>query len=134
MVDLIIYGFVGLALLVAILVFVKSKSKKLSAKDQQFYIVKWQEILDMSHNNPRHAILDADKLLDNLLSRKGYSGTFGEKLKQAGGIFTDINAVWSAHKVRNQIAHELDFNVSPDFGRSVLGKFKRALQDLGVKL
>lgn len=56
----------------------------------------------------RLAILEADVLLDEMVTNMGYRGdSLGEKLK---GIeksdFTTIDKAWEAHGVRNRIAHE----------------------------
>ncbi len=53
----------------------------------------------------RTAIIEADIMLDELLTKQGYQGdTVGEKLKVAS--FGTINDAWEAHKVRNDIAHQ----------------------------
>jgi hypothetical protein len=56
----------------------------------------------------RAAIIEADIILDEILTRLGYFGTsVGEKLKQVNPArFATLNNAWEAHRVRNQIAHE----------------------------
>ncbi|HEY0011198.1 MAG TPA: hypothetical protein VGB97_04835 [Candidatus Paceibacterota bacterium] len=56
----------------------------------------------------RQAIIEADIILDEMLTRLGYVGTsVGEKLRQANPThFQTLNNAWEAHRVRNQIAHE----------------------------
>jgi len=56
----------------------------------------------------REAIVEADIMLDDLLSQKGYVGEgVGEKLKSiTSADLGTLNDAWEAHKVRNQIAHE----------------------------
>lgn len=80
----------------------------------------------------KHAVMEADKLLDLVLNQKGFSGPLGEKLKMAKDIFSDLNGVWFAHKLRNRLAHELNANVSDSDLRMALSNFKRALKDLGA--
>ena len=55
----------------------------------------------------RMALLDADVILDEMMSRTGYQGeSLGEKLRQVErSDFTTINSAWEAHKIRNQVAH-----------------------------
>lgn len=78
-------------------------------------------------------ILNADKLLDKALKERGYrGGTMGERMKAATAIWSNVNAVWGAHKLRNQIAHEHDIRVSYDDARRALGSFKQALKDIGA--
>jgi len=78
-------------------------------------------------------ILNADKLLDKALRERGYrGGTMGERMKAAATIWSNANAVWGAHKLRNQIAHEHDIRVGYDDARRALGGFKQALKDIGA--
>ncbi len=79
------------------------------------------------------AILNADKLLDLALRQSGTKGkTMGERMKASQAAWTNANAVWSAHKIRNQIAHEPEVRVSYDDARRSLSSFKQGLKDLGA--
>lgn len=78
-------------------------------------------------------ILNADKLLDQALREKGISGeTMGERMKTQQSAWSNANAVWGAHKLRNQIAHKHDVKVSYDDTRRALSAFKQALKDIGA--
>ena len=100
-------------LLVAFVVWKRSRGG-LNDADKRQYLDMWSRIKNDS--DVRHAIMDADKLLDKLLTHKGYSGSLGEKLKKSGSLFSDLNGVWAAHKLRNRLAHELDAQVSQNDG------------------
>ena len=80
------------------------------------------------------AIIQGDKLLDKALCEMGVQGrTMGDRLKKIGKEkFSELNAVWYAHKLRNQIAHDSDF--SPTFAQAshALDTYKQALKDLEV--
>lgn len=79
------------------------------------------------------AVLNADKLVDQALREKGVSGnTMGERMKNSAQAFSNRNAIWSAHKLRNQIAHDDEVSVSYDSARRALASFKQALKDLGA--
>lgn len=79
------------------------------------------------------AVLNADKLVDQAMREKGIAGnTMGERMKNSAQVFTNRNAIWAAHKLRNQIAHEADVSVSYDNSRRALASFKQALKDLGA--
>jgi len=73
--------------------------------------LEWQRVLDLvSSERPsdwRVAIIEADVMLDALVSSKGYMGdNLGEKLKGiARGDFRALDQAWEAHKVRNELAH-----------------------------
>ena len=78
-------------------------------------------------------VIEADKLLDKAMVEMGIPGrTMGDRLKKAGGRFTDENAVWRAHKLRNSIAHDSDVEVTMKRASTALAAFKQALKDLGA--
>ncbi len=122
------------AALVGFVAWKSIRKPSFSDKDTKFMIDKWHQILAASQNDTRHAILDADKLLDHALKKKGYEGTLGEKMKAARTLFSDNNGIWEAHKARNKVAHELDFHISPKQCQRHLSQFKKALRDLGLKI
>lgn len=79
------------------------------------------------------AVLNADKLLDRALIELGLPGkTMGERMKRVNERFSKVNAVWYAHKLRNQIAHEPDFELDYDEASRALAAFRQALKDLGA--
>lgn len=79
------------------------------------------------------SVIDADKLLDKAMNEMGVPGkTMGDRLKKSGDKFTDLNAVWRAHKLRNAIAHESDLEISYKQAFNALAIYKQALKDLGA--
>jgi hypothetical protein len=79
------------------------------------------------------SVLSADTLLDQALKDRGISGaTMGERMKQMQQKWSNANNVWTAHKLRNQIAHEPDVKLSYDTARRALSSFKQALKDVGA--
>lgn len=125
-------GFI--LLLVAIeLFFVFRKRRKISRSDQEFILAQWEIIGEDLRRHPHKALIEADKLLDFALRVRGYEGSLGEKLKKAGGEFSRIDDVWEAHKLRNRLAHEVGFKLSPQVVKVALAKFRTALADLGVQ-
>jgi hypothetical protein len=78
-------------------------------------------------------IIEADKLLDKALMEMGVPGkTMGDRLKRSGDKFTNINAVWRAHKLRNAIAHETDLEIGYKQALNAIAIYKQALKDLGA--
>lgn len=101
------------------------------------YRTRWMTIeQSLSRDEPSShqlCVLNADKLLDQALREKGISGnTMGERMKAQQSVWSNANAVWGAHKLRNQIAHEHDIKVSYDDAKRALSAFKRALKDIGA--
>ena len=133
-----IVAFLAAILIVAGIVLVIVVAGKGGKKlDQQRYRSKWLQIESSLHKDQpasyQLAILNADKLLDEALRESGYQGgTMGERLKSAKSVLRNNNAVWTAHKLRNQIAHETDVQVKYDSARRALACFKQGLKDIGA--
>lgn len=121
-------------LLFAYITFINKGSGTL---DVQKYRVRWMTIeQQLSKTEPSShllAILNADKLLDQALKDKGMKGdTMGERMKAAGSLWSNANNTWSAHKLRNRIAHESDVVIGYDEARRALASFRQALKDVGA--
>ncbi|GHU08487.1 hypothetical protein FACS189431_4830 [Alphaproteobacteria bacterium] len=78
-------------------------------------------------------ILSADKLLDRALKEVGVPGeTMGDRLKASKSRFSDINQVWTVHKLRNRIAHDTDVNVNIINAKKAMYVYRKALKELGA--
>lgn len=80
------------------------------------------------------AIIEADNLLDEALRLTGFRGaTLGDKLKMLDeSRLPTLNDVWEAHKLRNRIAHEVDFRLSRDTAERALSIYEQTFKDLGI--
>lgn len=121
-------------LLFALIALTKKGTRNL---DKSYYQTRWLSIENqLSRDNEASfamSIIDADKLLDCALRQRGFGGkTMGERMKSAKNTLTDKQRVWSAHKLRNKIAHETNVRVSYDDARRALGGLKQGLKDLGA--
>jgi hypothetical protein len=58
-------------------------------------------------------IIEYDKILDKILQELWYSGTLAQKLQQYQKNNALPQAVWNAHRERNNIVHELNYRL-PD--------------------
>ena len=77
-------------------------------------------------------VIDGDKLLDKAMMEMGVPGkTMGDRLKHSKDKFSDINAVWRAHKLRNTLAHE-DLEITYRQAFAALAIYKKALKELGA--
>lgn len=120
---------------VGILFLVGNGRKGGRALDIERYRRSWLQIerqLVRDNEQSYHlAILNADKLLDQALKQRGIKGeTMGERMKITS--WTNANAVWASHKLRNRIAHEHDVVIRYDEARHALAGFKQALKDMGA--
>jgi len=70
----------------------------------------WNTAIELK--DPSRRVLEAEKVCDAVLRELRYSGTFAEKLQQAGPRLKNVNDIWNAHRLRNKIAHEINARVS----------------------
>ncbi|MBR3269783.1 hypothetical protein IKG07_00810 [Candidatus Saccharibacteria bacterium] len=78
-------------------------------------------------------VIDGDKLLDKAMNEMGIPGkNMGDRLKHSKDKFSDINAVWKAHKLRNALAHEDDLEITYRQAQVALMIYKQALKDIGA--
>lgn len=130
--------FAGVLIIGALLMAIVSLTKKTGKQlDVDRYRSRWLAIENQFKREEESSyhlcVLNADKLLDQSLREKGARGeTMGERMKSAQSVWSNANAVWGAHKLRNQIAHEADVRVSYDDARRALASFKQALKDMGA--
>jgi hypothetical protein len=84
----------------------------------------------------KQALLTADKSLDNALRDVVPGQTMGERLKNAKDKFEwpVYNKIWEAHKIRNSLVHESDFDPPYHVIITAVGDLKRGLVALGVRL
>ncbi len=103
---------------------------------QKVSIEGWQSVLDKLENgneaNYKLAVIEADKIFDDILKRIGYQGgDMGERLKQiTTAQIANIDEVWQAHKMRNRLVHEPDFQLREHEARRIIEIYQRALNDL----
>ncbi len=91
----------------------------MSLEDRNYVVTKRHQIESMLNTNSeielKHLVIEADKLVDYVLKAQGYSGeTFADRLREAQSSVNQnlYNEIWQGHKVRNQIAHENEYQIS----------------------
>jgi len=98
----------------------------------------WQDIkVLMNSDNPSDwnmAILRADAELDDLLNHLGYEGeTIAERLKIVDPTkLTSMDRVWSAHRLRNTIAHDPLQQYTREMLVHAVQSYEIAFKELGV--
>lgn len=98
---------------------------------------KWQEIEQLMQlgkpSNYAKAILEADKLLDHLLKGLRAPGiTMGDRLKASKNRFSKdaYYAAWQAHKIRNELVHNSEYEATDFIARHAIANFKKPLDEL----
>jgi hypothetical protein len=84
----------------------------------------------------KEAVITADKLLDYALVQISSGEAMGERLKEADRSFSRevYQGLWDAHKMRNALVHDPNFDLTVLVAREVLEKFKQGFQSLGVRI
>lgn len=96
---------------------------------------RWENVVkhidSPNENDWKQAILEADIILDELLTKMGYRGeSVGEKLKRVeSGDFKTVQDAWEAHKVRNQIAHTPGFTLNKIEAQQTYQLYKKVLDE-----
>lgn len=80
------------------------------------------------------AVIETDRIFDEILKKSGYKGeTADERLKQVSAEqISNINEILQARRIRNRIASEPDFKLTPGEAESVIEIYKRAFQESGL--
>ena len=112
-------------------------SKKES--DEKLEDSRWTYIRNLvespDQSNWRQAIIEADIMLDELLTKLGYIGnSIGDKLKNANSNnFHTLNDAWEAHKVRNDIAHRgSEFELSDHIAFRTINHYENVFKEFNI--
>jgi hypothetical protein len=122
----------GLAILGAITFVARRPHKDL---DRKYYQKKWRDLQRMCAQKDTWpvAIIQADNLLDEALKKRHFKGkTMGERMVAAQRSFSSNDTMWFAHKLRNQLVHEVDVKLSEKDVKNALVGIRQALRDLGA--
>ncbi len=98
---------------------------------------KWLEIEKLLESgdiiHAEQAVIRADRFLDNNLKIAGALGeTFADRLRDFEDHFNHdtYQLVWSAHKLRNKIAHEENDNFKIDDCKNALKEYRKGLENI----
>ncbi len=121
-------------ILFALICFTKKMGKRIDVEKYRARCLEIEHRLKADDPNTYQlCVLNADKLLDQALRDLGVKGnTMGERLKNSVSLYSDRNGIWTAHKLRNVIAHEPGATVSYQQAKQALVYFRQALKDLGA--
>jgi len=116
------------------------KAERIKIEESQHKLKDWRSRWEIVQNNMnskeeslwRIAIMEADNLLSDLLSDRGYLGdTVSGKLQNAK--FRTVELAWEVHKTRNRIAHDgLKFILSERIVRKTIAMFESVLIEFKV--
>ena len=97
---------------------------------------RWEEIFP--HFRSSHeaewklAIIEADKLVDDILKVAGYPGeTMGDRLMSIElGQLESLNGLWEAHKIRNKLVHETSYFLRFAEAQRAFQLYEKTLKEL----
>lgn len=99
---------------------------------------RWQEIkkhLNSTRSGEwKFAIVEADKLVDDALKTAGFKGeSMGERMTiiQPEHL-ASLSRLWEAHKIRNLVVHDNNFQIRHDKAVEVIESFEGVLRELGA--
>ncbi|OGB73312.1 hypothetical protein A3K24_00315 [candidate division Kazan bacterium RIFCSPHIGHO2_01_FULL_44_14] len=120
-----------------LLLYAISKKRTLSDADKAKIQRTWinLELLIEGDNESEwvKAIFEADKLLNYVLQQRQVAGSnLGERLRNSRSLFGNVDVAWQAHKVRNELAHNIDTRLTRLQVERTIDNFRRALKQLGA--
>lgn len=80
------------------------------------------------------AIIEADKLADDILKHSGYQGEhMADRLVNiAPDQLKSLNRLWRAHRLRNDLVHTVGFQLSKEQVQGVLADFEEFFREVGM--
>lgn len=97
---------------------------------------RWDEI-EKHINSTREgewkfAVIEADKLVDELLKTAGFQGeTLGDRLMNIQpGQLTTLQNIWEAHKIRNRLVHDTNYFLRYTEAKRAVGLYEKTLREL----
>lgn len=113
----------------------EKEKRKIRVKDSQLK-ERWMNILQKldpkSHDSMMLAIIAADKLVDDALKKVGFVGdTMADRLKQfSPSEMKSLEELWDAHKLRNELVHQPNFEFSVKDATRALKSYETFLKEL----
>jgi len=112
-----------------------TRTKNLSEKERSIILRKWKEVEAlMEEKKYKEAVLEADKALDFAMRKMHLAGeAFAQRFRKAEKLIgSRQGGVWAAHKMRNQLVHDIDFNITVGKADGAVAAFHRALKKLNA--
>lgn len=99
---------------------------------------RWEEILrhieSTNEAEWKFAVIEADKLVDELLKSSGYLGeTMGERLMSIDKTqIVTLDDLWDAHKTRNRLVHDANYFLRYAEAKRAVKLYEETLKELGA--
>ncbi len=113
-------------------------TRKKSPLRKDAFLLEWEKIKNrmatMRESEYKLAIIEGDKLFDTLLQNMDYKGKdMNARLSQVTPVqLSSVQGVWDSHKVRNLLAHDMNYHISFTDAQKVVQNYERAFRELGI--
>jgi len=126
--EYIFLAIVILILLIGVfLTFRFSEVKHLKKDKKSYYEKEIQKVSDLL--SPSEKIMRYDMIMHHILKDYSYSGTVGDQLKAKPRMMNNLNVIWSLHKLRNKLAHDME-PISADLLEEKAREFEKEILKL----
>ena len=79
----------------------------------------------------KFAVIEADKVVDDILKNSYPGETMGERLMNISqGQLETLNGLWEAHKIRNRLVHDANYFLRYAEAKRAVILYERALKEL----
>lgn len=80
------------------------------------------------------AVIESDNFFDYVLKYFHYDGeSLAERLQKVpAGVLSNIDDIWRAHRVRNNLVHDPNYRISYKQAEFVMNAYARALKDFKI--
>ena len=98
---------------------------------------RWEEvqrhIVSTREAEWKFAVIEADKIVDDVLKNSFPGETMGERLMNIKkGQLETLDGLWEAHKIRNRLAHDMNYFLRYTEAKKAVILFERTLKELQV--
>jgi hypothetical protein len=140
----IIFGILFVILIFKLRSLIKSRVEEIEtelkspAEAVTTYDIRWDEIKKhvQSFNEAewKMAVIEGDKFTDDALKAGGYAGeSMGERLMLIEpGQLLSLQNLWDAHKLRNLLVHDANYQLDHRQAVMAIEAFEQALRELGA--
>lgn len=116
----------------------KEKAGRRVAIRKEFVDERWSLITSsFAEGTPdgiKLAILESDRLVDWILKSAGVKGeNLTDRLEAlASSKLSSLDALWKAHRIRNEIVHSKDYEIPPGAGERTLKDYEAFMKEIGA--
>jgi hypothetical protein len=118
--------------------FVTRRPRRIITIRRAVVLEQWQSVrrkYDSGHpDSIRLAVIEADKVVDNILKQAGYPGEhMADRLARLpGDQLSSLSRLWRAHRFRNQLVHSPDYQPEPEQASQAMEGYESFLREIKI--